>query len=85
MAVDNPESLVGKTIRLIEMPHDPEPIATGTIGIVRGCVFWGYRDGQPEYVLAVDWENGRSLNLIWPMDSIEVVEETQQETITEPF
>jgi hypothetical protein len=63
---------VGDRIRLIEMTADPCPIPAGTTGTVteifpRGKIF-NYA------VIVVKWDIERSLNLVSPPDTFEVIE-----------
>lgn len=54
----------GTRIRLISMPDDPDPVPSGTYGIVESG------NGAQ---LNVKWENGRSLHLLIGIDAYEVV------------
>lgn len=62
----------GKRIKLIKMVDEPDPVTSGTIGIVvRQTSFnLGYTS---ETQLDVEWENGRKLAVILPHDTIEVL------------
>jgi hypothetical protein len=62
---------VGDRIKLILMGDDPCPIPPGTTGTVRyvGKAWTGSRQIQ------VDWDIERSLNLVWPVDQFEVINE----------
>ncbi len=57
---------VGKTVRLINMPYDPNPIPQGTKGIVESVDDAGH--------LHVKWENGRMLNLVINTDTFDVLD-----------
>ena len=57
---------VGKTVKLISMPFDPNPIPKGTKGVVEAADDFGH--------LIVKWENGRTLNLIVNTDMFDVIE-----------
>jgi hypothetical protein len=49
---------VGDRIELVEMPDDPDPIPVGEKGTVRKI------NAGPYPTLHVDWDSGRTLNLI---------------------
>lgn len=55
----------GTRIRLINMPDDPDPIASGTCGTVLEFSNGAY--------LSVEWDDGRSLNLALGIDTYEVI------------
>ena len=67
----------GDRIRMVEMPGDPDPIETGTEGIVRGET-----RGHNWVQVAVDWDSGRGLHLVgsrdtagvWTGDRVELIE-----------
>ena len=59
----------GDRIRLVSMPQDPDPIPVGSLGTV--VAVYHHRDWSQ---VEVDWDNGRSLMLSMPEDSIEIVE-----------
>lgn len=61
---NEPAVPVGTKIRLISMPDDPDPIPSGTCGVVIG--------GSAEQ-LWVDWEIRRSLNLIVGVDKFQII------------
>ena len=59
---------VGERIRLIDMPEDPDPVPTGSLGTV--CAI------QPHHgwtQIEVDWDNGRRLMLSLPDDLVEIL------------
>jgi hypothetical protein len=61
----------GDRIRLVAMPSDPDPIPAGSLGTVVAVfehIGWTQID--------VDWDNGRTLMLTIPEDSIEVIKES---------
>jgi len=61
--------LPGDTIEMIEMINDPNPITPGTMGVVEDIVL-GF--GSEEQ-LVVDWENGRSLQVILGVDKVKKI------------
>lgn len=69
---------VGDRIRLIEMGFDPCPIPPGIEGTVISVTPWTRRTMtgalQERSQIAVRWDIDRSLSLIWPVDSFEVIE-----------
>lgn len=64
---------VGDRIRLIHMPDDPNPIEPGDEGTVNHIhEFRGGVNGSQTHI-GVSWDSGRSLALIHPVDSFEVI------------
>ena len=63
------EHLVGKRIKLISMPNDPDPIPVGSEGVVEmiGSEFQGSTQ------IFVKWDNGRNLMLLSDVDQFIVV------------
>jgi hypothetical protein len=61
----------GDRIRLIDMPDDPSPIEPGAEGLVVGVV-----DMHPNYQIWVKWDSGRSLALVTPPDTFEIIGRT---------
>lgn len=55
----------GTKIRLVQMDNDPQPIEVGTKGVI-SCI----DDGG---IIHVDWENGRSLGLVYGEDKFQVI------------
>ena len=53
------------------MPDDPNPVRKGTRGTVREVMLEYPRYDQT--VLAVDWDDGRTLNVVLPPDQIKLV------------
>jgi len=65
--------LPGDTIEMIEMEGaDPNPILPGTKGIVDDIKSHRFDGGYEEHV-DVNWENGRTLNLLLPHDKIKII------------
>lgn len=56
---------VGKRIRLIDMPEDPNPPPYNSLGTVQDV------DGLGQLVMK--WDNGSSLSLILGIDTFEVL------------
>lgn len=71
----NVRQLQGKRIRLVKMSNDPDPIPTGSMGIVTKVYRTGFYgiDQLPMYQLTIDWDQwvGRSLHLCIPPDIVE--------------
>jgi Domain of unknown function (DUF4314) len=64
----------GDRVRLTFMPDDPDPIKPGEMGTVYEVGPTSHLgDGRALHIW-VRWDNGRSLNLSWPLDQFEVVE-----------
>jgi hypothetical protein len=62
---------VGDTIELVSMPDDPDAIPVGTKGVIKSI---SKIPMQPPFTqLVVDWENGRTLNVVIPPDVVRVV------------
>lgn len=73
----NPELKVGDTIRLIHMDDPFSPITVGTTGkVTRKNKDPFSKEG--EFMYGVDWENGRSLNLM-PEDSWMIVDQLSEQ------
>ncbi len=60
---------VGKRIRLLSMPDDPDPVATGTLGTVNAVI----QCIADDWLVYVNWDNDRTLNLSIPPDTWEYV------------
>ena len=67
----NFKELVGKRIKLLSMPNDPDPIPIGSEGLVEmvGSAF----DNTTQ--IFVKWDNGRSLILLGGLDEFQVLDE----------
>jgi len=65
------EELIGKRVRLIEMPGDPDPIPAGSVGTVRS--YSASVGGGIQF--RIDWDNGRTLCIVSPPDVYEVITE----------
>jgi archaellum component FlaG (FlaF/FlaG flagellin family) len=63
------EVLVGKRIRLTQMVDDPLPLEVGAVGTVESVT----RLLNGEHQVCVDWDNGRTLHLIHPIDKFETL------------
>lgn len=62
----------GDRIRLTRMGEDdPCPIEPGSTGTVYGLFDFG--DGTQQ--IQVEWDGGRGLNLVHPIDTFEILEE----------
>lgn len=73
---ENLDHLVGKRIKLIHMGTDPNngqpdyvPVPDGTEGVVRSVAVV-----QGDGVIMMEWDNGRGLNLIYGVDTYEVLD-----------
>jgi len=60
---------VGDRIELVCMPDDPAAIPVGTKGTVRRVAHIPM-GREPFTQVGVDWDNGRTLNVVMPPDSI---------------
>jgi hypothetical protein len=63
---------IGDIVECIEMPHDPAPIAPGDKGEVTSINNCG--DGEVQIV--VNWESGRRLHLIYPVDKFRIIKKS---------
>lgn len=59
---------VGDRIRLVNMPDDPDPLEAGIEGTVTSV------DTRMD-VVGVNWDNGRTLNLVLGIDSFDILNE----------
>jgi hypothetical protein len=57
----------GDRIRLLAMPHDPDPIAAGSIGTVLSVTTGTFAQ------IDVSWDSGRTLSLVPGVDEYEVI------------
>lgn len=60
---------VGQVIELLQMDNDPMPIPIGTRGKVKKINPMINNESQ----IIVDWENGRTLMLIYPEDKFRII------------
>ena len=60
---------VGDRIELVSMPNDPCAIPSGTKGTIRRIAHIPMSN-DPFTQVGVDWDNGRTLNVVMPPDSI---------------
>jgi len=67
---NNPVVMPGYRIRLLDMPDDPNPLETGSLGIVQSIVPLAGNCFQ----IHVEWDNGRTLSLISPVDRFELLD-----------
>jgi hypothetical protein len=71
----NLSHLVGKRIKLIHMGSDPSskpdyvPVPDGTEGVVRSVA-----NVQGDGVIMMNWDNGRTLNMIESLDTYQVLD-----------
>ena len=63
----------GDRIRLVAMPHDPDPIPAGSLGTAVAI----YNHGHWAQI-DVAWDNGRTLMLSLPDDCIAIVNPNRQ-------
>lgn len=56
---------IGTRIRLLKMEDDPNPIPIGTCGTVIGI--------DDIKSLIVEWDNGRTLNVLYKIDEVEKI------------
>ena len=64
---------IGQRIRLLEMPDDPDPVPTGSLGTVERIEDFGHA-ASGCWNIYVKWDNERSLSMIIPPDRWEPVE-----------
>jgi len=67
------QHLINRRIRLINMPNDPDPIPSGSEGTVVSVTNMGWIE-RGQWQLDVKWNNGRTLSLVIPPDTFEVLE-----------
>ena len=63
----------GDRIELVAMPNDPAPIEVGARGTVRHVSTVQGITPRPYDQVDVEWDNGRTLGLCIPPDSVRVV------------
>jgi hypothetical protein len=69
-----PQLKKGDRIRLVSMPHDPDPIPVGSLGTVLDV-----HEHSDWTQVDIDWDNGRSLMLTLPDDRVAIVEPNHRE------
>ena len=63
--------MIGDVIEMVDMGNDPNPITSGTKGVVKGYTTVGGPFHEDH--MDVDWENGRGLSVIVGEDKFKVV------------
>jgi hypothetical protein len=63
---------VGDKIKLIKMPDDPNPIASGMVGTITG-IQEAYSEGDVPLTYVVLWENGKTRNVLVGVDRFELL------------
>lgn len=59
----------GQRIQMLHMKDDPDPILPGTVGTITSvCLF-----NEDETILGVNWDNGRTLSVIVPIDWVRIL------------
>jgi len=58
----------GDRVELLDMPDDPNPIEEGTKGTVISMTDDPF--DEAEYIISVQWDNGRTLNLCTKVDRV---------------
>jgi hypothetical protein len=67
------DDLIGKRIKLINMPNDPQPIERGSWGTIVK-----HSKVMSDDILSVRWDNGRTLNVLFSVDEF-VIFDTETE------
>jgi hypothetical protein len=67
------DDLIGKRIKLINMPNDPQPIESGSWGTIVK-----HSKVMSDDILSVRWDNGRTLNVMFSVDEF-VIFDTETE------
>lgn len=68
MDQDDQQFEEGDRIVLVKMGEDPDPVPSGTTGVVTHVT--DMRDWDGSIQLGVNWDNGRRLNVILPVDRV---------------
>jgi hypothetical protein len=76
--------VVGSRIELIEMPDDPDPVPPGTCGTITAVTNLTSIFTDESFQLQVDWDNGRTLNMIVPPDRFKFINHSQLTETSEP-
>lgn len=78
-----PNCKKGDRIELRLMPDDPAPVEPGTKGTVVAVTYMHAARWQ----VVVNWDNGRKLNLVWPIDEFRIIDGRKQnaEVAEEPL
>jgi len=61
------DDLIGKRIKLINMPNDPQPIESGSWGTIVK-----HSKVMSDDILSVRWDNGRTLNVLYGVDEFAI-------------
>lgn len=69
LAAGEQPAFPGERIRLTRMDDDPDPIEIGTLGTVERVVSLGAGHWQ----VGVEWDGGRKLHLVLPLDEFDVI------------
>lgn len=64
---------IGDTIELISMDNDPHPLEAGD----KGEVYSVTPCGNDEIQICVNWESGRKLHLIHPVDKFKIIKQAE--------
>lgn len=61
---------IAQRVELISMDNDPNPIPVGTRGTITGI---NPTPVKGELQISVDWDNGRTLMLLYPIDKFKIL------------